>query len=45
MAVPSVNISIEQGADFTATFTIANNDSSVYNLYSKYRCSKVEEAS
>ena len=32
MAVPSVNISIEQGADFTATFTIANNDSSVYNL-------------
>tara|TARA_Y100000996_G_C22427523_1_gene604161 strand:- start:155 stop:487 length:333 start_codon:yes stop_codon:yes gene_type:complete len=34
MAVPSVNITIEQGADFTATFTIANNDSSVYNLYS-----------
>ena len=32
MAVPSVNITIEQGADFTATFTIANNDSSVYNL-------------
>ena len=44
MAVPSVNITIEQGADFTATFTIANNDSSVYNLNQRIR-SKVEEAS
>ena len=45
MAVPSVNISIEQGADFTATFTIATNDSSVYNLNQSTAVGKVEEAS
>ena len=43
MAVPSVNISIEQGADFTATFTIANNDSSVYNLYSSTAVAKLRK--
>ena len=43
MAVPSVNITIEQGADFTATFTIANNDSSVYNLYSSTAVAKLRK--
>ncbi|WP_345906691.1 hypothetical protein [Hyphomonas sp. TMED31] len=43
MAVPSVNITIEQGADFTSTFTIANNDSSVYNLYSSTAVAKLRK--
>ena len=32
MAVPAVNITIEQGSDFASTFTITNSDGSVYNL-------------
>jgi hypothetical protein len=32
MAVPAVNIEIEQGADFTSTYTIENNDGSVFNM-------------
>jgi hypothetical protein len=32
MAVPAVNIEIEQGADFTSTFTITNNDGTVFNM-------------
>ena len=32
MAVPSVNINIEQGADFASTFTITNSNGSAYNL-------------
>lgn len=32
MAVPAVNIGIEQGADFASTFTITNSDGTPYNL-------------
>lgn len=32
MAVPVTNIEIEQGADFTANFTITNTDGSVYDM-------------
>ena len=32
MAVPVVNIEIEQGADFTSTFTITNNDGSIFSM-------------
>ena len=32
MAVPVTNIEIEQGADFTANFTITNTDGSVFDM-------------
>jgi|10_taG_2_1085330.scaffolds.fasta_scaffold41785_1 hypothetical protein len=32
MAVPATNIEIEQGADFTANFTITNTDGSVFDM-------------
>tara|TARA_B100000902_G_scaffold253174_1_gene239606 strand:- start:168 stop:509 length:342 start_codon:yes stop_codon:yes gene_type:complete len=32
MAVPSVNIQIEKGTDFSSTFTVKKKDSSVLNL-------------
>lgn len=32
MAVPAVNIVIEKGADYFATFTITNSDGTFYNL-------------
>lgn len=43
MAVPSVNITIEQGTDFTSTFTVANSDSSVYNLYNSTAVAKLRK--
>ena len=32
MAVPSVNINLEQGADYSSSFTITNANGSIYNL-------------
>ncbi len=32
MAVPVVNIVIEKGVDFDATYTVTNDDNSVFSL-------------
>lgn len=43
MAVPTVNIQIEQGADFATTYTITNSDGSVYNLTGASAVAKVKK--
>lgn len=43
MAVPAVNITIEQGADFTSTFTITNSDGTPYNLSSASAIAKLKK--
>lgn len=43
MAVPAVNITIEQGADFASTFTITNSDGSVYNLLNNTAMAKLKK--
>ena len=43
MSVPSVNITIEQGADFASTFTITNSDGSVYNLLNTSATAKLKK--
>ena len=43
MAVPAVNIEIEQGADFTSTFTITNSDGSVFNMSSASAVAKAKK--
>lgn len=45
MAVPSVNINIEQGADFSSTFTITNSNGTVYNLSGTSVASKIKKHS
>ena len=43
MAVPAVNIEIEQGADFSSTFTITNTDGTVYNLSNASATAKIKK--
>jgi len=43
MAVPAVNITIEQGADFASTFTITNSDGSSYNLLNTSAVAKLKK--
>lgn len=43
MAVPAVNITIEQGADFASTFTIANSDGTPYNLSNSSAIAKIKK--
>lgn len=43
MAVPAVNITIEQGADFASTFTISNFDGTVYNLLNNSAIAKLKK--
>jgi hypothetical protein len=43
MAVPAVNITIEQGSDFASTFTITNSDGSVYNLLNNSATAKIKK--
>jgi hypothetical protein len=43
MAVPAVNIEIEQGADFTSTFTITNGDGSIFNMSNASAVAKVKK--
>lgn len=43
MAVPAVNITIEQGADFASSFTITNADGSVYSLNGGSATSKIKK--
>ena len=43
MAVPAVNITIEQKADFSSTFTITNSDGTVYNLSNASATAKMKK--
>ena len=43
MAVPAVNITIEQGADFASSFTITNSDGSVYNLLNNVATARLKK--
>lgn len=43
MAVPAVNITIEQGADFASSFTITNSDGSLYNLLNTSAVAKLKK--
>ena len=43
MAVPAVNITIEQGADFSSTFTITNANGSVYGLSGASAVAKIKK--
>ena len=43
MAVPAVNIEIEQGADFTSTFTITNSDGSVFSMSNASAIAKIKK--
>ena len=43
MAVPVVNIQIEQGTDFTASFNITNSDGSAYNLTNRSISAKMRK--
>lgn len=43
MAVPAVNISIEQGADFTSTFVITNSDGTPFNLSNSSATAKIKK--
>jgi hypothetical protein len=43
MAVPAVNITIEQGADFASTFTITNANGSVYSLAGSSASAKIKK--
>lgn len=43
MAIPAVNITIEQGADFASAFTITNSDGSIYNLLNNSAVSKLKK--
>jgi hypothetical protein len=45
MAVPAVNIAIEQGADFESTFTITNANGSVYPLTGASASAKIKKFS
>ena len=43
MAVPAVNITIEQGADFASSFTITNANGSVYSLSGASATAKIKK--
>jgi len=43
MAVPAVNITIEQGADFASSFTITNSDGTFYNLLNTSAVAKIKK--
>ena len=43
MAVPAVNIVIEQGTDFDATYNVSNTDNSVYSLTNQTASAKIRK--
>jgi hypothetical protein len=43
MAVPVVNISIEQNADFASTFTLTNADGTLYDLTNSTATSRLKK--
>jgi len=43
MAVPAVNLTIEKGTDFEATFNVTNSDNSVYSLTNQAATAKIRK--
>jgi hypothetical protein len=43
MTVPAVNIIIEKGTDFEATYNVSNSDSSVYSLTNQTATAKIRK--
>lgn len=43
MAVPAVNLTIDKGTDFEASFTVANSDGSVFSLANYSASSKIRK--
>jgi len=43
MAVPAVNIVIEKGTDFEATYNVTNSDESVYSLTNQAATAKIRK--
>ena len=43
MTVPAVNIVIEKGTSFEATYNVTNNDSSVYSLTNQTATAKIRK--
>lgn len=43
MTVPAVNIVIEKGTDFEATYNVTNSDSSVYGLTNQSATAKIRK--
>lgn len=43
MAVPEVNLRIEKGTDFEATFNVSNSDGSVFSLTNYVASSKIRK--
>lgn len=43
MAVPAVNLTIDKGTDFEATFTVTNSDGSVLSLVNYSASSKIRK--
>lgn len=43
MSVPAVNIVIQKGTTFEATYTVANSDESVYSLTGKTASAKIRK--
>jgi len=43
MTVPAVNIVIEKGTDFEATYNVSNSDSSVYSLTNQTATAKIRK--
>ena len=43
MAVPAVNIVIEKGTDFEATYNVSNSDNSVYSLTNQTATAKIRK--
>ena len=43
MAVPAVNIVIEKGTDFDATYNVSNSDNSVYSLTNQAATAKIRK--
>jgi len=43
MTVPVVNIVIEKGVDFDATYTVTNDDNSVFSLANQSATAKIKK--
>lgn len=43
MSVPAVNIVIQKGTDFEATYNVSNSDSSVYSLSNQTATAKIRK--
>lgn len=45
MSVPAVNITIEKGTDFEATYNVSNDDNSIYSLTNQSATAKIRKHS